>query len=486
MAELFLARATGIEGFEKLVVLKRILPQHAGDGRFIRMFLQEARLAATLAHPNIVQVYDIGKVGGTYFFTMEHVHGVDVRRLLQLARNCGEAMPLAHALAITLGTAAGLHYAHEKLASDGLPLGIVHRDVSPSNVLVSYDGSTKLVDFGIAKANQTRSETQPGTTKGKIQYMSPEQCQGETLDRRSDVFSLGILLYELTTGTRPFEGDNEAVVLRSLLAGTVARPSERCPGYPPDLEAVVLRALKTQPAERFATAEELQLALEAFVREHRLVVSPVALARYVSELAGQELAAWRAAERSGISLVDFVARTAPEDPSLDIDLDVEPPRTASIEAPIASDATVPDARLRPVGSAPERRSVPFDGPSHGTFRGRMGGRLAIGGALFFAAVLGARVIARSGPNVATAPSAPPGAGGSITELAAPRANGASVAAPAPTRSVNSRSGRRAGGRAQATRRPDEWRRRTRDAARCTEAGQGQDVGSRLDVRAIAG
>jgi serine/threonine protein kinase len=382
MAELFLARATGIEGFEKLVVLKRILPQHAGDGRFIRMFLQEARLAATLVHPNVIQVYDIGKVGGTYFFTMEYVHGVDARRLLQIAHDRGQRLPLEHALGIVLGTAAGLHYAHEKVSTDGRPLGIVHRDVSSSNVLVSYDGCPKLVDFGIAKANQTRSETQPGTTKGKIQYMSPEQCQGEAVDRRSDVFSLGVLLYELTTGSRPFDGDNDAVVLRSLLSGTVMRPSERCSDYPPDLEAIVLRALAIAPGDRYATAEALQLALEGFVRERRLVVSPVALSRYLSEVADNELLAWQAAQRSGISLVDFIARTASDGPSLNLELDDEARQTASVTAPVVS-----TSRSGPVVSDKARRAVPS--------LARPAAWILSGAAVLALAVIGARVRVRS-------------------------------------------------------------------------------------------
>src|SRR5690606_23277729 len=180
MAELFLARATAIHGFEKLVVLKRILPQHAESEDFIRMFLAEARLAATLHHPNIVQVYDIGEEdNNNVFFTMEYVQGQDLRKLVRAARKAEKALPLEHILHIVMGIAAGLHHAHEKIGLDGRPLGIVHRDVSPSNVLVTYEGGVKIVDFGIAKAATAQTATIAGTLKGKIPYMSPEQCRGE-------------------------------------------------------------------------------------------------------------------------------------------------------------------------------------------------------------------------------------------------------------------------------------------------------------------
>jgi serine/threonine protein kinase len=283
MAELFVARASGLEGFEKLVVLKRILPQLATNADFIKMFLDEARIAALLHHPNIAQVYDFGRAGESYFFTMEYVPGKDLREILRAAKRRG-GIPLEHALGIILGVAAGLHYAHERVGIDGEPLGIVHRDVSPANVLVTRDGGVKLVDFGVAKARSRQTETRAGTLKGKIAYMSPEQCKGEEVDRRSDVFALGILLYELSTGTRLFKGDNEFAILREIATQDVPPPSSRTADYPPELEAIVLRALKREPAERYPTAEELQVELEAFVTRHRLVVSPVGLRRFLAEL----------------------------------------------------------------------------------------------------------------------------------------------------------------------------------------------------------
>ncbi|MGE0867897.1 MAG: serine/threonine protein kinase [Kofleriaceae bacterium] len=309
MAEIFVARATGIEGFEKLVVLKRILPQLAGDSHFIRMFLREARLAATLHHQNIAQVYDIGRVGGTYFFTMEYIHGVDLRHLLRASEPHGAA-PLAETLSIIVGAAAGLHHAHDKRDGNGEPLGLVHRDVSPSNVLVGYDGSVKVVDFGIAQATALRGETRPGTIKGKVSYMSPEQCQGRPLDRRSDIFALGIILYELSTGQYLFKGDGELQVMRKIVDEEIPPPSSRHPGYPPELERVVMRALRRDPDERYETAQDLQLDLEELAAERRLKLSSIGLARHLERILGKDLEAWRKAQSAGISLIDYVTSTS--------------------------------------------------------------------------------------------------------------------------------------------------------------------------------
>lgn len=291
MAEIFLARAQAIHGFEKQVVLKRILPQHASSDDFIRMFLAEARLAATLHHPNIVQVYDIGEEGGTYFFTMEYIQGQDLRRLVRAARRKQTPIPLAHILHIIMGMAGGLHHAHEKVGTDGRPLGIVHRDVSPSNVLVTYEGDVKVVDFGIAKAAAAQVSTIAGTLKGKIPYMSPEQCRGEAVDRRSDIFSIGTLLWELTTGKRLFAGENEFAILNRVAKADVPPPSSVRPEYPPELEAIVMRALSVDAENRYPTAIDLQIDLEDFAREARLPVSSARMGRFMRGLFDDEIKA---------------------------------------------------------------------------------------------------------------------------------------------------------------------------------------------------
>jgi serine/threonine protein kinase len=290
MAELFLARTTAMAGFEKLVVLKRILPQHAESDDFIKMFLTEARLAATLHHPNIVQVYDIGEEGGHYFFTMEWVQGQDLRRIVRAARKASVPIPLEHVLHIIAGVAAGLDHAHGKVDTDGTPLGIVHRDVSPSNVLVTYDGAVKLVDFGIAKAAAFQSNTVAGTLKGKVPYMSPEQCRGEAVDRRSDIFSIGTLLWEMTTGSRLFAGDNEIAIINRVARGDVPLPTSVRPDYPPELEPIVMRALHADPTQRYQQAVDLQIDLEDFSREHRLPVSSARMGKFMRDLFAEEIA----------------------------------------------------------------------------------------------------------------------------------------------------------------------------------------------------
>lgn len=284
MAEVYLATASGIEGFEKTVVIKRLKPSLAATGWATEMFLQEARVAATLEHPNIAQVHDVGEIDGSYFFAMEHVHGQDLRRILRTARERQRPIPLEDAVRVISDVCAALHYAHEKCGPDGRPLGLVHRDVSPSNVLVSYDGGVKLCDFGIAELNAAREHPEQRVRAGKLSYMSPEQCRGEPLDRRSDVFLLGVVLYELTTSTKLFQGKSEREVMRQVIAGRVRAPSAVCADYPVELERILFRALRVDPSARYATAQEMLLDLEAFARERRLATSAVGLARLMDEL----------------------------------------------------------------------------------------------------------------------------------------------------------------------------------------------------------
>ena len=324
MAELYLARTVGIEGFEKLVVVKRMLPQHANNPSFVDMFLNEARLAATLHHPNVAQVYDIGQDDGDYFFAMEYVHGEDLDQIALQANEQGVPVSMDAALTLVAGLCAGLHYAHDKAGADGKPLEIVHRDVSPSNVLVSYDGAVKLVDFGIAR--MAKRPTTRGGLKGKIAYMSPEQCRSSgSLDRRSDIFSVGMILYELTAGQLPFSGETEYQLLDQIVNLDVPPPSMFVPGYPPALQRIVLRALARDRNKRYTTALELQGAIEDFAHENRLRVSPLVLARLMSSLFPARLEEWAHAKAQGAFFVEqHVVRTliedgktpAPNDPAL--------------------------------------------------------------------------------------------------------------------------------------------------------------------------
>ncbi|HEY5951024.1 MAG TPA: serine/threonine-protein kinase [Kofleriaceae bacterium] len=310
MAELYLARTLGIEGFEKLVVLKRILPQYGSNETFVNMFLNEARLAATLHHPNVAQVYDIGLEDGDYFFAMEYVHGEDLDHIHIAAEEQGVPLSMDAALTLVAGLCSGLHYAHEKMNAEGKPLNIVHRDVSPSNVLVSYDGAVKLVDFGIARAS-SRPGTTHGGLKGKISYMSPEQCRAKAqLDRRSDLYSVGTILYELTTGQLPFSGETEYQVLNQIVNEDVPPPSSVVPDYPAHLEQIVLKALARDVDQRYTTALQLQADVEDFAHETRFRISPLVLARLMGSLFPARLEEWDHAKTQGAFFLEqHVVRT---------------------------------------------------------------------------------------------------------------------------------------------------------------------------------
>ncbi len=272
MAMLYLARLRGPEDFEKLVALKIIHPHLTRDAKFIAMFKDEARLAALLHHPNAVQIYDLGQIEGSYFIAMEFVRGQDLRAVLHAVRRrqgtSGDWPPhygWSLAARIVADAAAGLHAAHELTSATGEPLGLVHRDVSPHNLLVSYEGHVKLTDFGIAKAAQRSTNTDSGTVKGKLAYMSPEQAMGEAVDRRSDVFSLGVVLWEAVTLKRLFKRKTDSATLHQLTSAEIPSPRTVRPNLPEELEAIVMRSLARDAADRFDTALELQQALEGLI-----------------------------------------------------------------------------------------------------------------------------------------------------------------------------------------------------------------------------
>jgi eukaryotic-like serine/threonine-protein kinase len=295
MAQIYLAKQTGLGSFERHVVLKTILRDRANDQRFVTMFLDEAKLAATLNHQNVAQVYEVDQADGAYFMAMEYVHGENARAILEMTLRRGWKIPLELAVMIISGAAAGLHHAHERRGKNGQPLNIVHRDVSPANIMVGYDGSVKVLDFGIAKAEERATKTVGGTIKGKYGYMSPEQCKGKPLDRRSDIFALGIVLYELTTLRRAFKGNDDFETMKRIVSGDVVLPSTAVPGYPRELEAIVLTALAQDPNARFQSGAELIEALDAFATRASLTGSNTAMGRFVGELFGSKREPWVAA-----------------------------------------------------------------------------------------------------------------------------------------------------------------------------------------------
>ncbi|WP_253987232.1 protein kinase domain-containing protein [Pyxidicoccus xibeiensis] len=290
MAEIYRARMTAAAGVTKPVVIKKILPRYAGNGAFVSMFVNEARIAAGLSHGNIAQVFDFGEVDGQYFIAMEFVDGHPLSRVLRRAREKGlYTVPQPLAVLIAVEVLEGLAYAHTRLDERGRPLHIVHRDVSPQNVLLGYEGQVKLVDFGIAKARLAgRDETDDGEMRGKFSYFAPEQARGRELDARTDVFAAGVILYEMLCGRLPFEGKLEDV-LRKLAQGDFPRPRDLNPDLPAALERILLTALAVERDQRYTTAEAFAEALTRHLHTAAPDVSPRARAHFMGYLFEAEL-----------------------------------------------------------------------------------------------------------------------------------------------------------------------------------------------------
>jgi serine/threonine protein kinase len=289
MAEIFLARQLGLEGFEKLVVLKRIRPELSEKKSFVTMFLNEARLSAQLSHPNIAQIYDLGKFNDSYFIAMEYVFGRDMRRVIPKAESKGIAFPTVYAAKIASQVCEGLYYAHQKSDVYGNPLGIVHRDVTPENLVVSFDGTVKILDFGIAKAATTVEQAKAGEIKGKLSYMSPEQCMGKPLDHRSDIFSLGVVFYEWVTGFKLFTGESDVAVLKAITDGRVYSPSYFRPECPELLEKILMKALEKDPDRRYQSAWEMQYDIDRFLSEAEFTPSNIHLANFLKQVFADEM-----------------------------------------------------------------------------------------------------------------------------------------------------------------------------------------------------
>lgn len=284
MAEVFKARMRGEEGFEKIVAIKRILPHMADNDDFITMFVDEAKLAAQLTHNNIIHIYDLGKVDAYHYIAMEYVDGKDLRSILKQGNERGYPLPPELAILVASKIANALDYAHRRMGMDGKELNLVHRDVSPQNILISFEGDIKLCDFGIAKAATKVSQTQTGALKGKLQYMSPEQAWGKKIDRRTDIFSLGIVLFEMLSGERLFTGDTDLTILEQVRDAKVVAPSTKNPDVPKKLDQVVLKALAKNPQDRYQNASEFEKELLSILYSYQPTPGPADLAIYMHRL----------------------------------------------------------------------------------------------------------------------------------------------------------------------------------------------------------
>jgi hypothetical protein len=336
MAEVFKAKTFGVEGFERLLAVKRILPNIAEDEEFIAMFIDEAKIAVQLQHANIAQIFDLGKVEDSFFIALEHVHGKDLRSIFDRMRGKREVMPINQACWITMQVCEGLDYAHNKRDAQGRELHLVHRDISPQNVLIGYDGEVKLIDFGIAKAAGKASKTQAGILKGKFGYMSPEQVRGLPIDRRSDIFSVGIVMYELLTNERLFVGESDFSTLEKVRNVEILPPSSYNKQIPDELEKIVLKALAKDPEDRYQNAIDLHDDLQAFLHKTGGFYSRKDLSAWMKKIFAVEI------EEDSAKLEQYRQLVAPESV-----------REPSVRRAVAGGASASAGRA-PAAKAPER------------------------------------------------------------------------------------------------------------------------------------
>ncbi len=295
MAEIYLATERGLQGLERQVALKRILPHMAESDDFVTMFMDEARIAARLAHPNIAHIYSFGEVDEVYYLAMEYVEGLTCSRLLKLAAPEPVSIPIT--LRVVADICAALHYAHEMHDTDGNPLGLVHRDVNPQNIMVSLNGVAKLLDFGVARAATQSHATRVGQVKGKIGYIAPEVFRGLMLDRRADVFAAGTMLFELLSGRKLFKREIEAATIHAIL-NDVPPELDGLKGTPTGVDAIIARSTAKDPEERYQTAHEMQQDIEQLLATQGIVATPFIVGKFVRECIDQ-VAREDAAEEEG-------------------------------------------------------------------------------------------------------------------------------------------------------------------------------------------
>lgn len=312
MAEVFKARIFSEGGFQKLLVIKRILDHLSGNNEFVDMFIDEAKISVELQHPNIVSVYDFGKLHDNYYIAMECIEGKDVKGVLRKLAERRKLLPVEYAACIAHEMCKGLEFAHKKNNLQGEHLGIIHRDVSPSNILVSYEGDVKVADFGIAKAQISLYNTKDGVLKGKFEYMSPEQASGGLVTPQSDIFAAGIILHEMLTGRRLFKTDSEIKTLNKIKAVDILPPSDSNPAVPARMDEIVMKALSKDPADRFADCRAFQQALLEFMYPSTPDVVRDSLKRFMNETFAQEIATERERLQTGSDTASQMWESAPE------------------------------------------------------------------------------------------------------------------------------------------------------------------------------
>jgi TonB family protein len=344
MAEVWKARMRGVEGFQKIVAIKKILPHLSDNQDFIEMFVDEAKLAAQLNHNNIIHIYDLGKIQSSYYIAMEYIDGYDLKNILKKAQERDQPLSVEIALFIASKIAAALDYAHRKRDFEDKEMGLVHRDVSPQNVLISEEGDIKLCDFGIAKAASKASHTQAGALKGKLQYMSPEQAWGRNIDKRSDIFALATVLFEMLTARKLFSGDNELSILEQVREARVTPPSQFNEEVTPQIDAIVLKALQKDPANRYQTAGEMQRDLDAVLYSFKPTPTSADLAIYMHRLA-----------TSVATPAHSMEMHAPEPPQAANELKPLKPAPVVAPAPVPIPTSTPAAMPTVIAAAPAKK-----------------------------------------------------------------------------------------------------------------------------------
>jgi eukaryotic-like serine/threonine-protein kinase len=345
MAEIYLARARTELGGARLVVVKQILPDLSGNEKFAEMLIQEAKLAARLNHANVVQVFDLGRSEGVLFIAMDYVDGFDLNELLRRCARSKTPLPIPFALLIVIEALRGLDYAHRRADDSGAPMGIVHRDVSPSNVLISFDGEIKLCDFGIARANDMADVLPEDAIKGKAGYMSPEQARGEPIDARSDVFAAGIILWELLAGRKLYKvADKGPSLLQLARAAQVPSLVTRSLPSESQLHSIVSRALTADRDQRFPSAQAMLKALETFVADAKLMASPIRFGEWLRDNFGQDLIASRKARERAARAIDL-------GPAIVVEPYGTPPPPAVALAPADAPAAPPSEGFAPTAAA---------------------------------------------------------------------------------------------------------------------------------------